>query len=191
MRVFQLFKPYFVKYKWRIVLFIMISLITSISKLFIPYLSGKFIDQLITNPTKETIFTFSKIYFFIAIFQIIFSYIITIMSVKLNTEMSFSLNKNLISHLQKIPSISLESQNTTYLNQRVNVDSNNLINFWLSFLTGVLINLISLIFSIYIILKTNFWMTVCIIILIIAYYLLYRFSKIILQKNNIRAKRSE
>lgn len=182
MRVFQLFKPYFVKYKWRIVLFIMISLITSISKLFIPYLSGKFIDQLITNPTKETIFTFSKIYFFIAIFQIIFSYIITIMSVKLNTEMSFSLNKNLISHLQKIPSISLESQNTTYLNQRVNVDSNNLINFWLSFLTGVLINLISLIFSIYIILKTNFWMTVCIIILIIAYYLLYRFSKIILQK---------
>lgn len=182
MKVFQIFKPYFIKYKWRIIIFIVLSLVVSISKLFIPYMSGKFIDQLIVNPTTDTIFAFSKIYLLIAIFQISFSYIIAVMNVKLNTEIAFSLNKNIISHLQKLPLTFLDSQNIAYLNQRVNTDSNNIVTFWLSLLTGILINSISLIISIYIILKTNIWMTLFIILLMIIYYLLYKFSKIIIQK---------
>lgn len=182
MKIFYLFKPYFIEYKWKILVYVLISLIASAFTLFMPYISGKFIDQLILNPTRETIYYFSLIYLIIVVLQIILSYIISIIGVKLNTEISFSLNEAIISHLQKIPLIILDGQDIAYLNQRVNADSNSLINFCLSLLTGALINLISLIFSVYIILKTNIWMTAGILMLVIIYYLLYRFSKNILQK---------
>lgn len=182
MKIFYLFKPYFIEYKWKIVVYVLISLIASTFTLFMPYISGKFIDQLILNPTRETIYYFSLIYLIIVVLQIVLSYIISIIGVKLNTEISFSLNEAIISHLQKIPLIILDGQDIAYLNQRVNADSNSLISFCLSLLTGALINLISLIFSVYIILKTNIWMTAGILMLVIIYYLLYRFSKNILQK---------
>lgn len=182
MKVFSLFKPFLKKYKKRFFIFICLSLLVTFLKLYIPLLSGSFIDQLINKPTKNIIIEFTILYICIAIIQIIISYITSLLNVKLQTSISYLLNKTILEHLQKTPILFLEKQNIAYLNQRINADCTNVVSFCLSILVGVFVNLSTLIISFIVIIRVDIWMTLLIICLIISYIFLYKFTKNTLKK---------
>lgn len=143
----------------------------------IPLISGSFIDRLINSPTKEMIYSLTFLYAFVAIIQITLSYICTMQSTRLQSTMSYRFNSSVLNHLQKSPNSYTESNNLAYLNQRIYTDCTSLIQFTLSLLIGVIVNIFSTIITILIIVKVSIYMSVLILLLVIAYYILYKVMK--------------
>lgn len=175
--IYQIIKVYLLQNKFQIILYICFSILLSILGIIAPFISGTFIDYMISNPTSAIIYNFTLIYVFVAILQLILLYICSLQSIKIKSKISFQLNSSLLRHLQKVSLMYIDSQNISYLNQRIYVDCNNLIDFFLSFIVGIIVNLISAFISMIIILKISVYMSVLILILIIAYLILYKLTK--------------
>lgn len=177
MQIFNLIKKYLNKYKFRLILYLLISLILSALGIAAPYISGTFIDNLIRYPSAEIIYKFTVIYIFIAMFQLVFSYAITMLTVNIQTKMVFDFNNDIIRKIQKLSLLFLDSQNLVYLNQRVKTDCSTLILFSISFLNGVIVNTLSFITCIVVIMSINLQISLLIVFLVIAYCILYKLMK--------------
>lgn len=176
--------------KYQMLGYTIVSLFLSLLGTIIPLLTGRFIDGLLDKPTMDTIIYFTLLYSLIALLQVILSYIFTIQTTKLQTTMVYDLNTRVISHLQQTSLISLESENLTYLSQRVNVDCTNIVNFTVKIVSGVLMNLLTIVFCTVTILSVSGEMSLIILLSMIAYVILYNIMKGPLTKISVKYKES-
>lgn len=177
MEIYSLVKKYLKQQTMFVVIYILCTLILALSGVITPYLSGTFIDNLIADPSENIIIYYTVMYISISVLQIIFSYIMSIVVVKLQTKLTYEFNKNIINHLQKTPLMFLQSQNITYLNQRVYSDCSTLINFSMTFLNGCIANIATFLFCFYFILKTSIEISVLMFFLILLYIIVYTILK--------------
>lgn len=171
--IFGLIKHYIKKNKRYIIFYICISLTLSILALVMPYLSGTFIDELIQKPSLAVIYKFTFLAIVVSLLQIIISYFSSVLSIKLKTKLTYEFNKDIILLLQNISLIYLDKKNIAYLNQRVNADCSNIIDFSMMFLNGAIINMIAFIVCFVVIVNINVKISILIFTLILAYGILY------------------
>lgn len=190
MKVYKLTSKYIKKYKIIVLFYLVISLILSILGVISPYISGSFIDNLILYPSPDIIYKFTAIYICIAFMQIIFSYISTMLTVKIQNKMIFDFNKDMVCKIHRLPLLFLDSQNVVYLNQRIKSDCTTLILFCLTSLSGLVINVLSFIICIIVIININLYISILILFLIVAYYVLYKLMKTPLTKIQYKLKES-
>lgn len=177
MKIYNLVKPYLKKQIKLIIIYIVSTLVLALSGVIAPYLSGSFIDNLIRNPTQKIIIEFTFFYIILSLIQILFSYIMSIVVVKLQTKVTFELNKDIITHLQKTPIQFIESQNISYLNQRIYTDCSTLISFSITVLNGCIANIVTFVFCFFFIMKSSLEISILMFILILIYVLFYKFLK--------------
>ncbi len=95
----------------------------------LPLISGRFIDDLILKPTFNVIVYYIVILVIANVSNIILSYFIMLTNINIQMDCSFDLNLNVIKKIQHISINYLENNDITYLNQRINNDSNVIIIF--------------------------------------------------------------
>ena len=76
--------------------------------------------------------------------------IFSIIETKLIIQLTYNLNYQIINHLQKVSLISFNQQNIPYLNQRINTDCNVVINFYISLIKNIIMNVLSITLRCYI-----------------------------------------
>jgi ABC-type bacteriocin/lantibiotic exporter with double-glycine peptidase domain len=143
--VFKLVRQYLNKYRLSVGIFVSLCILSWISSLIVPFITGKYIDILVNTRNKDTIILFIKILAIILIIDIVASYFKNLCLVKLKTNISFDLNYNILEHVKRLPLHYFHSTNTTYLNQRINSDSCNITNFILDNFVSVIINVLTFI----------------------------------------------
>lgn len=136
--------------------FIIVSIISVSLSLVMPYFNGAFLDELTREPSTEFVIRFVSIITIISFLSIIMDYIYGVYSNKIKVELTFSLYKDLVNHIQKLSVINLKNYNMTYLNQRINVDSNKIITFVIDFYIRIIIQALFLIVLFIILYNINY-----------------------------------
>lgn len=154
-----------------------LSIILSFLTLYLPLLSGNFINSLIENPSINTIIYFCKFLIIINLLNIFISYIIVILNVKTQINSSFALNCRLLKKMQRVSMLSMQKQDIPFLNQRINNDCNSIVIFIINLVKDVIINGVTLIISSLFLFNVSNRFFFCFSIMIILYFILYKLFK--------------
>ena len=184
-------KKYFSKFKKTIIFLSILIIVSGIISLIIPSFIGKFIDLLIYEDDIKIIR--KKIYIFsvLLIVNIINSYLVSIVTAKIQTRLCFSISFDIIEHLKKIPYLEIIKYDPLYLNRRINTDSNVLVLFFLDNYLNFFFKFITLIFSFYILCNIDITIAIILLFFVPAYILLYILLKNKYYKLNLKYKESQ
>jgi ATP-binding cassette subfamily C protein len=139
-KIFILCKRYLLLYKWRLFVYIFISVAVGGSGLASPYIIGDFIDQLLAAEGMGFIYRYFALFAGINLVALGLGYVSGRLYVRLQTRLGFSLNRDFIQRLQRVPLKFIGRQDTAYLNQRINNDANALVIFCINIIQSVLVN---------------------------------------------------
>ena len=101
-----------------IVIIIITFLIMSIS----PYLTGSFVDFMINNKDVHRVVYLSSIIMLIGIVGVVLAYCKNTLSVKITSQVSFDLLRDITKHFEKVKLSVVETIDSTYLTQQINTD---------------------------------------------------------------------
>ena len=191
MKIFKFVKEYIFKYKIQLFIFLIFSIISWIISIGLPYITGNYIDSLMNFQNRQTIIDFTIKILLIGIISIISSFVVSYSHVKVQTKSAIELNFKALEHISKMPILYFKNLDSTYLNQRINSDSNTLISFVLSNFLDILIRASTLIIVFYISFKINRKLTMILIPLIPLYLAIYFIFKKPLFKSGYELKEKQ
>ena len=142
--IFKMCGKYLIKNKYSVICYGVLCLTSSMFSMISPYISGNFIDYLIVADNISKIYRYCFAFFGLFVFNQLIGYIVNRVYIKMQTQMGYDLNSDVIRHIQHLPVSFLKKQNMAYLNQRVNNDSNQVITFCINIVQGILINSLKL-----------------------------------------------
>ncbi len=173
MNILKCIKNTIFLYKSSLIIYIIACLLIASVSLYFPILNANFIDQLLNSPSLEVIYKFCILLIIINIINLSISYFISIFSIRLKSNMSYELNKTILYHIQSLSYEHTKNLNYSYVNQRINSDSNYLISFTISFLEGIIVNILTVFFILIFIFKINNLLFITIVGLDIIYVLVF------------------
>lgn len=153
--------------------FIVTSLLSVGLSLFIPHVIGNFVNLLIKHSNKTEVYNLLLFLFSIWIVQIISVYIKSMVSVKLRVKTQFHMIFTIVKHVKKLPLLFFNNNESAYLAHKINMDTANLLNFFLNTVFSTFINIFSSIIIIITMLKVNVIMAVGISFLIPLYIVIH------------------
>jgi len=110
-------KKYMKLHRRQLCFYILLCIILGCFSLATPYVSGNFVDYLITGNSIGSLLQYCALYFSLSLGSVLLGYISNKLFISLQTRMGFELNRDVISHIQHLPLSFIESEDTAYLNQ--------------------------------------------------------------------------
>jgi len=138
---------------------------------------GSFIDQLVTAGSIDFIYTYFLLFVSISLSTLILGYISGYIYVKLQTQAGYDLNSDIIKRLQKVSLSFTQGQDTAYLNQRINNDSNGLIIFCVSIIQSIVVNIFMIIVPLFLLFRFNITLSIVLLFVVIIYFVCYMLYK--------------
>lgn len=159
--------------KNKLIIYIIITYSIGLFSLSLPIISGEIIN--VISDTKDVERLFDLVFIFGALFisKVFVQYITYKLYIKIQTVGAFTINSEVISHIQNIPLDEVDCIDTSYVNQRVNSDSNAVVSFVINFCTDLGINIITMLFCLVALLNINLRIAVIIIFVLFFYLMIY------------------
>lgn len=188
MKIIFFCNKFFSENKILLFIYILFTMIISFLSVSIPYVMGKFIDILSFNSSITLIYKYCVLFFVINIIKIFFEYIKSLLYIKVQMNTAFNINSYVVNYIKKLPMTFFKDIDISYLNQRINSDSNSIVMFTINIFSDILTNSIILIFIIGILIKINYLISYIVCALFISYIILYLSMRKILYKANYTFK---
>lgn len=167
--------------------------LTSILNLFLPLIAGNFINKLISNPRMGIITQYCLVILILNLISYFLAYMIMRLNISIQINSTFNLNKNILQKIQRVSLLYLQNKDIAYMNQRINNDVNTMVIFVINVTKDVLVNMISLLFSISFLFRISELIFFVFFIVLILYILLYKTLKrrLLLLKKLVLERQSE
>lgn len=167
--------------------------LTSILNLFLPLIAGNFINKLISNPSMGIITQYCLVILILNLISYFLAYMIMRLNISIQINSTFNLNKNILQKIQRVSLLYLQNKDIAYMNQRINNDVNTMVIFVINVIKDVLVNMISLLFSISFLFRISELIFFVFFIVLILYILLYKTLKrrLLLLKKLVLERQSE
>ena len=191
MKIFYLCQKYLIQYRYQLIIYIAITLISTAITILSPYILGDFLDTLITGADITSVLRFCAVFGGLNILRILMGYATSIIYVKVQTKMGYDLNMSVIKHVQSLSLSYFNKQDSAYLNQRINNDANNLIIFCITILQSIITNVIMFIVPFVVLLAMNWFVAVLMIAFLALYMTLYIVFKKPLYKASFAFKEAQ
>lgn len=173
MKLIKIVLPFIKNKKVLILVYILLSCLGSIIGIFIPIISANFIDTLIMSPSLNSIFSFTKTLIIVSVSQLLITYLNSLLLAKLQLNISFQFNQSIMKNIHMSSILEIEQIDPVYLNQRVYNDCNTITSLFLSFINGIIINLLIICVCMYVLFTLSHQIFVLMFGLIICYVLIY------------------
>lgn len=173
MKVYKFAISYIKKYKGYTLIFVVCSLLLWLDSILEPYILGKLIDILSKQVYNHLVYYAIGGLAAIYTIDIVVTYFQSMSSVKLKTKAGFDLNYYILDHVKYLPLEYFGKVNTTYLNQRINGDSNSIVSFIVSNYVNIFVNSLTFIYIVCFVLKVDFKIGISLFILIPIYIIIY------------------
>ena len=168
---------YMKKHRNKLSIYILLCIVMGLFSLATPYISGNFVDYLVSGNNFRFLLRYCFLYLSISLGSILIGYINNRLYIVLQTRMGFELNRDVIAHVQHLPLSFIENQDSAYLNQRINNDSNTLTTFCISIIQSVIINFVTVILSFVVVLSFDPIIAISLFVLIPCYFIVYQITK--------------
>lgn len=187
-KIFKFCKPTLAKFKWKIVVFLGVVFSAGVFSLLVPYISGDFIDFLISAPSKELLYKYCLIFAFVSVIGVVLGFVANRLYVKLETQLTFDINASTIKHIQKLSISVLKNKDMAQLAQQVQVDSKSVINFCFDILQNILLNVIKFLIPFIVLLSFNFSILFLMLFLVGVYFLTFYLFRSPLYRSGYQVK---
>lgn len=184
-------KKYFRKYALMVVVYSCLMLISWGISVFLPSIVGSFIDVLVYNDSVQAIRQRIIMFMGVSVVSIINAYFVNMFSVKLQTKMGVSMSFDITEHLKKIPFLKIIKYDAILLNQKINTDTNILVNFFLNNYLNFFLKMITLLCSFGILYFIDRTIALILICFIPIYIVLFYSLKNKLYTYNLKMKNSQ
>lgn len=148
MYIFNLVNEYLKDNRYKLIIYLILIIVTAIGNIWTTFLSGKIIDGISLHKNIEIVIKLSLLFLAINIAFKVMGYYCQLIYIKIQTTSAFKLNKDLIIKIQTYPIQETDNIDSTYLTQRINSDSNELVSFIISLYSDVAKNLLTLIMAV-------------------------------------------
>lgn len=112
--IFKMCRKYLIKNKYCVIWYGFLCLTSSIFSMISPYISGNFIDYLIVADDISKIYQYCFVFFGLFVINQLIGYIVNRVYIKMQTQMGYELNSDVIRHIQRLPVSFLKKQNMAY-----------------------------------------------------------------------------
>ncbi|MEW8955521.1 ATP-binding cassette domain-containing protein [Clostridium sp.] len=163
--------------KYKLFLFVLLSLISVVYSMIMPYLNGKFLDYIIIDKNINFVLKFALLIAGFSIGTVVLNYILKILQICIQTDIAFNFNHDMIQHMQRIPLLKLEQFDSVYLNQRINSDVNEISNFILNNIILFSLRWLTIALELFLIYKINKNIFTLALIFLPIYCIIYLFTK--------------
>ena len=152
-------------YKFEFSLIVFCAMMNSIADLSMPYLSSKFIDEVLVTRNVEGLYFFVVMLILINILAVISNWFFVIRSTIIRAKLTNNVAENLMRRVQKLKSEFLIETDMIYLSKRISTDSDDLIAFILGSIIDVSIQSAMLIMAIYLLQSIGIkWISIFLIV---------------------------
>lgn len=189
--IFSLSKKFLARYKSSTLTFLLIVLVVSVISLLVPFVSGNFIDFLISNNSEPLLWRYCLAFAILSILGIFLGYFSNRIYIKTSTKISFDMTKDIVLHLQSLYITFIEKKNFAHLTQQIDADSKSITSFCFLFLQNAIVNTFKFIFPIIIIAFYNIKVFSILFSLTILYILIYGLFKKPLYDNSLNLKNTQ
>ncbi|MCL1996426.1 MAG: ABC transporter ATP-binding protein/permease [Defluviitaleaceae bacterium] len=173
MKIFLLCKPYLLKHKFTLMMYMVISLASTAIAIISPRIIGDFLDDLIAGGDVGVVIRFCLIFGGLSLLGIVKNYAISMMQLRMRMSMGYSFNKNIMRHIYGTSLSYTNNKDSAYLSQRINNDAKNLIVFCISILQSTLTNLVALVVPFLILLSMHYFMAILLAGFLVVYIIIY------------------
>ena len=178
MKIFVLCKPYLLKYKLPLIVYLSISVFVGLFAMVNPFLIGNFIDSLIAGGSMAVVYRFSIIFAGLNVVRTGLSYITMIIYTKTQSRSAHEFSQDVIAHVQGLSLSFVNKRDTNYLSQVINGDTNMLIIFCISVVNSFILNSVYFIVPLIILIYLNAYVTLVLMIFMLVYIFIYiKFKK--------------
>ena len=147
MESFNLCKKFIKKYRVMLYMYFICGILSSIVSVILPMMTGVFIDLIVYNTSKNYLKSYFYLFLILNLGKFILEYVSKLNYVKIQTNGAYDLNYYILNHMKNLPISFFNNKDTVYLNQRINHDSNNIIDFYISFILNICVNIINTFFN--------------------------------------------
>ena len=173
MGIFKLCIPYLKNYKIPLTFYFLATIIVGLLILINPLLIGDFVDNLVMGGGMAVIYRFAVIFATINILRTLLSFVSMITYTRTQSKAAYLFSQETISHFQKLSASYLGKNDSNYISQVINGDTNMLIIFCITFVYNFMLNGIYLVVPVIVLFSLNYMMTIVLLFFLFAYVLVY------------------
>lgn len=174
MKIFNICEKYLMNHKGSLTIYFFITIFVGLFALVNPFLIGNFIDSLIDGGTMTVVYRFAIVFTIINILKTSLNYITMIIYTKTQTKIAHGFSQDIIEHTHKTSLSFINKNDTNYLSQVINGDTNMLVIFCISIVQNFILNGIHLILPTIILFNLNPSVAGVLMIFLVLYILIYK-----------------
>lgn len=171
----KIFWEIYRKDKGKVILIAIMTVSTSALGIVLPYLNGKFIDNLINLKDVNQVLKIVAVIIILGAVNIAFNYVYQVISSKLIIKSIYDFRVEMLEHLRKIPILKYKEFDPVYMNERTRKDISEIVNLVVNNYVNVLLKVIIFIACLFVIGYLNISTLVCILMIIPIYVLVYNY----------------
>lgn len=176
-KIFNMCKTYFNKYKFMMIIYLFIIVVSGICTFILPIISSGFIDYLSSSKNIQLLVKYCICFTSVSTAGIVIGYMANRVYIKLVGLITYEMNKDIITYVQKIRLTYFSDKDIARLTQQITTDSQTIINFCFDFIQNIILNVFKLIIPIFIVYLINSSLVIIFVILIITYSICYYLFK--------------
>lgn len=173
MIIFRFTKKYILTRKGKFTLYIISNCSISVIAILIAYYTGKFFDFLAGLHNGENLVGFCLLIAILSISNLVLQYCSKIANIKLNFDTTYEMCCDIIDTVHNASLLQSKIIDAAYLNQRISQDAASLIDFTISTISNIIINILSIILTVVLMLTISKWVTFALCGFFLIYFLLY------------------
>ncbi|HEP5353016.1 TPA: ABC transporter ATP-binding protein [Streptococcus pyogenes] len=171
----DIFKKIYIKDRCKIILLAIMTVSTSTLGILLPYLNGKFIDNLINIKNVNHILKIVALIIILGVINIVLNYIYQIVSSKLIIKSIYDFRVEMLKHLRKIPVLKYKEFDPVYINERTRKDISEVVNFVVNNYVYIVLKIMIFIACLVVIGHLNISTLICVVMIIPVYVLVYNY----------------
>lgn len=169
-----------------VIFYILVSIVILLLELFVPYVSGYYIDSLVEKHSKIVIFISGIA--LLNLFSFLMEYTMTLLSTKLNNVFLYELCNMIFQNIYSKSLSFLQGKDLVALTDQVTGDAETITSFSLSTILDVLYDVIVMIVCVVILFRVDILLGSCMVISIPIYFFIYKILECRLYENEKQFK---
>ena len=171
----DIFRKIYIKDRGKIILLAFMTVSTSTLGIVLPYLNGKFIDNLINIKNVNQILKIVALIIILGAINILLNYIYQVVSSKLIIKSIYDFRIEMLKHLRKIPVLKYKEFDPVYINERTRKDISEVVNLVVNNFVHIVLKIMIFIACLVVIGYLNISTLICVIMIIPVYVLVYNY----------------
>ena len=177
MKILKLCKPYLLRHRYAVLVYVAMSLLATAISVLSPYLIGNFIDDLVEGGDMRVVLRFCVVFGGLSLIKILKGYVNALIYAKMYTKMSYELSMDTVRHIQALSLSYINGKDGAYLTQRIGNDSNSVMTFSINILQNTIAQAFAFIVPLVVLLSLSPFIASLMLSFLIVYMALYLLFK--------------